>query len=112
MNNTPFIVGAVIIIIYMIGSIRHDKLSVSASFAWILFCVALLVLAIFPYSLDWFSELLGINYPPALILTVCSAVLFVMSFIQDKKIDELERKNNDLAQEINIMKAEKNEKNH
>ena len=110
MNNLPFIIVAVIIICYIISSIRREKLSVGVSFAWVLFCIAMLVLAIFPYSLDWLSGLLGISYPPALLLTICVAALFVMSFIQDKKIDDLERKLTNVTEELNIMKVKKNGK--
>lgn len=112
MNNIPFIIGAIIIIIYMISSIRRDKLSVSASFAWIIFCVILLFLAIFPYSLDSLSASLGISYPPALFLTICAAVLFVINFNDNKRIDELEKKVNDMSQEINILRSEEDEKNN
>ena len=110
MNNLPFIVIAIIIIIYIISSIRREKLSVSVSFAWVLVCIAMLVLACFPYSLDWVASLLGISYPPALLLTICVSALFIMSFIQDKKIDELEQKLTNTTEELNILRAKKNGK--
>lgn len=110
MNNLPFIIIALIVICYIISSIRREKLSVSISFAWVLFCIAMLILAIFPYSLDWFAGLLGISYPPALLLIICVAILFVMSFVQDKKIDELEQKIINTTEELNILKAKKNGK--
>lgn len=110
MNNIPFIVIAVLIIVYIIISIRRERLSVAASFGWVMFCLAMLLLAIFPHSLDWLSTQLGIAYPPALFLTACTVILFISNFRDDKKIDELEKKVTDLAEEVNILRGEKDDK--
>lgn len=110
MSNIPFIIVAVIIILYIIASVRAKRLDIATSFAWLIFCIVMLILAIFPYSIDYFAKLLGINYPPALLLLGCTAILFIMSFIQDKKIAELKKKNNTLAQEISLLKSKKNGK--
>lgn len=110
MNNVPFIVISILTIIYIIVSIRHEKLSVAASFGWTLFCLAMLFLSIFPKSLDWLSFQLGITYPPAFLLTICVVIIFISNFRDDKKIDELEKKVIDLSEELNILKSKKNEK--
>ena len=110
MNNIPFIVIAVLVIVYIIVSIRREKLSVTASFGWFMFCLAMLFLSIFPKSLDWLSVQLGIAYPPALLLTICVVVIFISNFRDDKKIDELEKKVIDLSEELNILKSDKNGK--
>lgn len=110
MNNIPFIVIAILTIIYMVISIRKERLSVAASFGWIVFCLLMLFFAIFPTSLDWLSFQFGISYPPALFFTACITVLFISNFRDDKKIDELEKKVTDLAEEVNILKGEKDDK--
>ena len=110
MNNIPFIVVAVLTIIYIVISIRRERLSVAASFGWVLFCLLMLFLAIFPTSLDWLSFKIGVSYPPALFFTICITVLFISNFRDDKKIDELEKKVTDLAEEVNILKGEKDDK--
>lgn len=107
MNNIPFIIISVVVILYIIISIRKERLSVSASFGWIMFCLAMLFLSIFPTALDKFSFWLGISYPPALFLTICIIVIFISNFRDDKKIDELEKKVVDLTEEVNILKSEK-----
>ena len=110
MNNIPFIVIAVLVIIYILASIRREKLSVAASCGWFLFCIGMLFFAIFPYSIDWLSQLMGISYPPTLFLIICIIILFIGNFRDDKKVDQLEKKVTDLAQEINILKGEQNGK--
>jgi len=60
MKNIYFIIVSLFIIFYIFVSIRKNKLSITNSFIWVVFCVALLLLAIFPKSLDWLATLLGI----------------------------------------------------
>ena len=61
-------------------------------------------LSIFPKSLDWLAGIIGVDYPPALFLSVAVVILFIMNFIQSKKIVELQKKVVDLGQELSIIK--------
>ncbi|MBR3137736.1 DUF2304 domain-containing protein [Candidatus Saccharibacteria bacterium] len=106
MNNIFFIIISLITIIYIFYSIRKNKLDITSSFIWIVFCIILLVLSIWPTSLDWFANLLGITYPPTLFLTIAIVVLFIMIFIQSKKIEDLRKKVIDLGQELSVLKNE------
>lgn len=109
MNNLFFIIASLIIIFYILFSIRKNKLDIANSFIWIVFCVIILVLSIWPTSLDWLATLLGIAYPPTLFLTIAIAILSIMIFVQSKKIEDLRKKTIDLCQELSIVKN--NQKN-
>ena len=104
MKNIFLVIGALIVMIYMFISIRKNKLDVTQSFIWIVFCVGLLILSIWPRSLDWLASLIGIDYPPTLFLSIAVVILFVMNFIQSKKIVELQKKVVDLGQELSVIK--------
>lgn len=104
MNNLFFIIISLLIIIYIIVSIRKGKLSPANSFVWLIFCIIMLILSIWPKSIDWLAGLLGISYPPALFLTIAVVILFIMNFIQSKKIEDLQKKVVDLCQELTITK--------
>lgn len=106
MNNIFFIIIALLIILYIFYSIRKNRLDITNSFIWIIFCIILLFLSIWPTSLDWLANLLGIAYPPALFLAVAIVILFIMIFIQSKKIEDLHKKVIDLGQELSIIKSE------
>ena len=106
MNNIFFIIISLITIFYIFYSIRKNKLDITSSFIWIVFCIILLVLSIWPTSLDWFANLLGITYPPTLFLTIAIVILFIMIFIQSKKIEDLRKKVIDLGQELSVLKNE------
>ena len=109
MHNIFFIIFALLIILYIFYSIRKNKLSIANSFIWIVFCIILLVLSIWPTSLDWLANVLGIAYPPALFLTIAVVILFVMNFVQSKKIEDLHKKVIDLGQELSILKSTQKE---
>lgn len=110
MKNIYFIILSTAVILYMIVSIRKNKLGVKESFGWIIFSIIMLVLSIFPYSIDYLAPIFGVEYAPVLLLTFCVVILFIMNFVSSKKIDELQKKFVDLTQELSIVKADKNEK--
>lgn len=105
MHNIFFIIIAILVIIYIFYSIRKNRLSIANSFIWILFCIILLILSIWPTSLDWLANIMGISYPPALFLTIVAVILFIMNFVQSKKIEDLHKKVIDLGQELSILKS-------
>ena len=110
MNNIVFIVISILIILYILYSIRKNKLDIASSFIWIVFCIILLILSIWPKSLDWLASLLGITYPPALFLSIAVVILFIMLFVQSQKIEDLHKKVIDLGQELSVLKNK--ESNH
>jgi hypothetical protein len=110
MSNIPFIVISLIIIAYILISIRKEKLSVAASFMWVLFCFIMLFLSIFPNTIIWLSNIFGVAYPPSLLFIICTIILFLINFNDNKRIDELETKINDLAEELNILRSKNGKK--
>ena len=109
MKNVYFIVLSVFVLLYIIISIRKNNLSVKESFGWIIFSIIMIVLSIFPHSIDYLAPIFGVEYAPVLLLTFCVVILFIMNFMAGKKIDELEKKVIDLVQELSIVKANQND---
>ena len=107
MKNIYFIIIAVAVIIYILYSIRKGQLSVATSFCWMLAALVMLILSIFPYSIDWIAEKLKVSYAPTLLLTAAVVFLVILNFNFSKKIAKLQEKITDLAQEVSILKEEK-----
>lgn len=107
MKNYYFIVLAFLIIFYIIHSVRKNKLSVVTSFGWIMASLAMVILAIFPYSIDWLAKFLGISYGPSLFLTLCVVLLFIIDFNYSKKLEEHQKKIIELEQHVAILESEK-----
>ena len=110
MKNVCFIILSLIIILYMLYSIRKNTLSIKTSFVWVMLSLIMLLLSIFPKSIDWLALKLGITYGPTLLLTGCVVLLLVQNFNSSKKIYDLQEKLNFLEQEITIMKSNKSGK--
>lgn len=110
MKNHYFVILAIIIIIYIIDSVRKNKLSVITSFGWVMASIAMLILSIFPKSLDWLATEIGIEYPPALFLTLCVVLLYIINFNYSKRLAEHNKKIIELEQHVAILESKTNEK--
>lgn len=111
MKNSYFIIIAILMIIYIVYSIRKKSLNIKTSFLWLCSSFIMLFLAIFPYSIDWLAKVFNINYPPALFLTLCIIFLIIINFNFSKKISEMQSKIIDLAQYIALLE-EKSKKHN
>lgn len=113
MNNWYFIVVSVLCIIYVISEVRKKKFSIKESFWWMVAAFAMLLLSIFPYSINWLAKIVGIAYPPSLFFVLCIIYLVFMIFRSSKKITEQQEKIIELAQQVSILREKvNNEKNN
>lgn len=106
MNNIYFVIIAVILMIYIVHTVRKNKLSVKASFWWLIGSVIILLLSIFPYSINWLAEIFGIVYPPALLLTLAVVFLLFINFQDSRHISEQQAKITELAEQVALLKFE------
>lgn len=104
MNNIYFIILSILVILYVINIVRKKKFSIKESFWWIVASVVMLVLSIFPYSIDWIAQKIGVAYPPTLLLVACIIFLLFINFRDSKRISELQMKVVELGQELAIVK--------
>ena len=80
MNNIYFILISIIVLLYVVNVVRKKQFSIKESFWWVLSAIVMLLLSIFPYSIDWFAKKLNISYPPSLLFVIC--IIFLL-FIND-----------------------------
>ena len=110
MTNLYFIILAIIFIIYIIHNIRKYNFSIKESFFWVLGCIIVLLLSIFPKSIDFFASKIGVSYPPSLLFTLCILFLIFINFKNNKEISIHQEKITTLSQEVAILRGEINEK--
>ena len=70
----------------------------------------MLLLSLFPYSIDFFAKKLNISYPPSLLFVLCIVFLIFINFRNSKRIVELQLRVVDLGQELAIIKEKVNRK--
>lgn len=100
MSNIFFVILILCIMVYVFIDIKKGRLTVKESFWWSLLSLIMLVLAIFPKTIDVLAGWLGIAYGPSLLLMLCSIFLLLMNYKSSKKIGNLNQKITDLEQEI------------
>ncbi len=86
--------------------IRKDYLHPIYSMWWILVAVGSLVFGIYPKMSDIIAERLGVGYPPVLIITIATVILFAKSLIMDIERTKNKCMLRKLTQEVSILKKE------
>lgn len=104
MNNIYFIILAVLAAIYVFNIVRNKNFSIKESFWWMLASLVMLILAIWPYSIDKIANFLGVEYPPSLLFVICIIFLLFICFRNNRRLAEQQEKIIELAQELAIVK--------
>jgi len=112
MKNIYFIIISIICMFYIVHEIRKKRFSIKESFWWVLGTVIMLLLSIFPYSIDKLAKLFKISYPPSLLFVFCNIFLVFMIFRNSKKISEQQEQIIEIAQNLAILKDKENKKNN
>jgi hypothetical protein len=101
---TTAIIGLVIaIVIFLL--IRRDILHIKRSFWWIGIAILVVIMGFFPILIDKIGILLGVNYPPVLILTLGIGFILVKILSMDLERSQQERVLRRLTQKIAILEG-------
>ncbi|MFH1081411.1 MAG: DUF2304 domain-containing protein [Pseudomonadota bacterium] len=107
---TTAIIGLMIaVVIFFL--IRRDILHVKRSLWWIGIAVLIVVMGFFPLSIAQFGVLLGVNYPPVLILTVGMGFILIKILSMDMERSKQERMLRRLNQKIAMLEDLQRESN-
>ena len=86
--------------------VRRDKVHIRHTFWWVAVGAASLVLGAFPRISDKIANVLGVGYPPTLLLTVGLGMALIKILTVDLEISNLERKIRRLSQRLAILDGE------
>ena len=98
-------IGRAFVILHLI---RKDHLYVMHGLFWVLVAAAAAVLGAWPGLIDKLAVLVGISYPPALLLLLASIVLLVKSLHSDMVNTRIERDVRRLNQRLALLEADLN----
>lgn len=93
------IFGALLTLMYFLRKIRKCELEIDDSVFWIVFAFLLVVIAIFPGTITFFSSLLGIESPANFIFLLVIGVLLIREFSLTIQISRLKSKLRAFVQE-------------
>lgn len=95
--------------IFTVAGVRRARLRSRYSLLWLSIVCALVPLAVFPRLLDWTAERLGVAYPPALLLLLSVAVLFLFSVHLSWEVSRADDRIRRLAEELALLRADLDE---
>ena len=101
---TTAIIG-ILIAVVILFLIRRDVLHVKRSLWWIGVAALIVIMGVFPYQTAQFGALLGVNYPPILILTVGMGFILIKILSMDLERSRQERMLRRLIQKIAILES-------
>jgi Uncharacterized conserved protein (DUF2304). len=101
---TTAIIGIVIAFVILL-LIRRDILHVKRSLWWIGIAALIVVMGFFPITIDKFGILLGVNYPPVLILTLGIGFILIKILSMDLERSRQERMLRRLTQRMAILEG-------
>ena len=111
MKKIYFIIISILCVIYVILEVRKKRFSIKESFWWMVGAIIMLILSIFPYSINWLAKIFKISYPPSLFFVFCIIFLVFINFRNSKRIAEQQEKIIELAQHISILEFDNDKKN-
>lgn len=95
--------------LFTVAGVRRARLRSRYSLLWLSIVCALVPLAAFPRLLDWAAERLGVAYPPALLLLLSVAVLFLFSVHLSWEVSRADDRIRRLAEELALLRTDLDE---
>lgn len=99
------IAAAVIALVSVIELMRRRRLRERHAVWWILAAVLALFAAIFPVSVAWVANVLGVGLPSNLVFFVSIVLLFLVNLQHSAELTDLEDKTRTLAEEVALQKV-------
>ncbi|KRC60475.1 hypothetical protein ASE14_05495 [Agromyces sp. Root81] len=106
MNPVSYIFGIVVAIAVLgvvIEMLRRRRLRERHAIWWLLAGVFALVIGVFPQTLQWASDLVGVEVPTNLVFFVSLAVLFLVCLQHSAELTDLENQNRALAEGLALQ---------
>lgn len=101
---TTAIIGLMIALVILF-LIRRDILHVKRSLWWIGIAILIVIMGVFPYQFAKFGVVLGVNYPPILILTIGMGFILIKILSMDLDRSRQERMLRRLNQKIAMLEG-------
>ena len=97
------VVSAALILIVVVELLRRGHLRERHAAWWFLAGVLALIVGVFPATLNWAADLVGIEVPTNLVFFVSIAILFLVCLQHSSELTQLESKTRTLAERISIL---------
>lgn len=104
------IAGSVVAFAFVVHFIRKSRVRIEDTMFWIIMCVGLVFISVFPQIPFWFARLVRVDSPANFVFLVMIAILLINQFYMTLKISRLQIKITELVQRIAIDSAQTDSK--
>lgn len=94
------IAAAVLTLVVVIEMLRRRRLRERHAVWWLLAGVLALIVGIFPATLQWAADLIGVGEPTNLVFFVSIAILFLVCLQSSSELTRLESRTRTLAEHV------------
>ncbi|SDN35020.1 hypothetical protein SAMN04487897_102600 [Paenibacillus sp. yr247] len=102
-TNLFFAILGLFLIVYVYNRVKKNLFSEKESIFWMLGAVMVFVLSVFPKIIDFFSNILGISYPPSLLFLITMIFTLFLLFRQSQQITLINDRFKELVQKNAIL---------
>lgn len=97
------VAAALAILLVVVEMLRHRRLRERHALWWLLAGTLALIVGIFPGTLEWAANVIGIEVPINLVFFVSIAILFLVCLQHSSELTKLESKTRRLAEETALQ---------
>lgn len=106
MTLTSYVLGvasAALVLIVVVELLRRRQLRERHAIWWFIAGTAALIAGVFPVTLEWAANLLGVEVPTNLVFFMSAAVLFFVCLQHSAELTRLETKTRALAERVALL---------
>ena len=98
-----FLATSLIVTAIVLSQTLSKRLPEKESVLWMLGCIAIIILSIFPKSMDNIASAVGVDYPPSLYFLIAILFLVLLIFRLYTQMDNQKRKCDTLARKVSLL---------
>lgn len=84
--------------------VRERLLKEKYSLSWFMIALFILIMSLFKGPMDWFSQMIGVDYPPSAFFSILIACSYLLLLNMSVSISDLKKHNKALTQELGLAK--------
>ncbi len=87
-------------LIYLVVKMRSKRVDVKYTLPWLLLDFLMLIMAVFPDTVDWACRVVGIKTPSNIVFAALLLLLLVIVYVMSRTISRLNNEIRELAQRV------------
>jgi hypothetical protein len=104
--NWFFLGVALLVTIIVLTQTLSKKLPEKESIVWMFGCLVMIVLSVFPKSMDNLARFFGIDYPPSMFFLIAILFLVLLIFRLNTQMESNKKKCDTLARKVALLEKQ------